>query len=176
MANAATCLFLLFILISCKDVEPAGFVGCCSIPAIDTAAGNAHVYIPNVFTPDGDAINDYFTVYSDINIVNVISMEIADKTGKIAFYRSNFAPNDPAQGWDGRIKGRLTSGLFRYWVRVEDFTGYVTDFKSFVCNYPCNYIDFPILLSGEGCQFPSQVTDGQYDETLPSNETNGCFD
>ncbi len=64
----------------------------------------SQVFIPNAFTPDGDGINDILMVRGK-GIVSVRSFRIFNRWGEVVFEKANFAPNLPAFGWDGRIKG-----------------------------------------------------------------------
>lgn len=66
---------------------------------------NSQVFIPNGFTPDNDGLNDVLMVRGT-GIAMVKSFRIFNRWGELVFERSNFAPNDPAYGWDGRVKGK----------------------------------------------------------------------
>lgn len=66
---------------------------------------NSQVFIPNAFTPDHDGINDILMVRGT-GIAMVKSFRIFNRWGELVFERSNFAPNDPSFGWDGRVRGK----------------------------------------------------------------------
>lgn len=57
-------------------------------------------YIPNSFTPDGDGINDYFSI-AGRNILN-FRMMIFDRWGNLVFQTDNIEHR-----WDGKIKNQL---------------------------------------------------------------------
>jgi len=65
---------------------------------------SAQVFIPNVFTPDGDGLNDILMVRAS-GIRSVKSFRIFNRWGGVVFEKSNFQPNDKSQGWNGLIKG-----------------------------------------------------------------------
>jgi gliding motility-associated-like protein len=65
---------------------------------------STQVYIPNVFTPDGDGINDILMVRGK-GINTVKSFRIFTRWGELVFERSNFSPNEKGNGWDGTIRG-----------------------------------------------------------------------
>ncbi len=69
---------------------------------------SAQVFIPNVFTPDGDGLNDILMVRAS-GIRSVKSFRIFNRWGGVIFEKSNFQPNDKSQGWDGLIKGAKAS-------------------------------------------------------------------
>ncbi|MBK7342225.1 MAG: gliding motility-associated C-terminal domain-containing protein [Saprospiraceae bacterium] len=56
------------------------------------------VYIPNAFSPDGDIINDNFTLYGDDKVKRIISMKIFDRWGGLMFQGDDIPPNDPQFG------------------------------------------------------------------------------
>ncbi|GAA4743290.1 PKD domain-containing protein [Flavisolibacter ginsenosidimutans] len=65
---------------------------------------DGQVFIPNAFTPDGDGINDMLTVRAS-GIVMVKYFRIFNRWGDLIFERTNFKPNDPNYGWDGKVRG-----------------------------------------------------------------------
>ena len=78
---------------------------------------NPVVFIPNVFTPDGDGINDLFFVQGK---------EIADL--KLAVYdrwgQRLFLGNELADAWDGTFQGaKLSPDVFVYYAEVTFLTG-----------------------------------------------------
>ena len=71
---------------------------------IKTFCLNTQVFIPNAFTPDGDGLNDVLMVRGK-GIAQVRSLRIFTRWGELVFEKTNFQPNDPAFGWDGKIRG-----------------------------------------------------------------------
>ncbi len=80
--------------------------GCTSIDTINikTFCAGTEVFIPNAFSPDGDGVNDILTVQGR-GIKMVKSFRIFNRWGEVVFERTNFLPGDPANGWDGKIRG-----------------------------------------------------------------------
>ncbi len=77
------------------------------------------VYIPNVFTPNNDGINDWFTVYSNADVTNVNVLRIFNRWGDILFEAKDFQPNVPEAGWDGTFKAQgLQPAVFVYYTEV----------------------------------------------------------
>jgi gliding motility-associated-like protein len=86
----------------------------------------AQVYVPNIFTPDGDGINDIFMVRAK-GIRTVKSFRIFNRWGEVVFERTNFAPNEKTNGWDGRIKGKMATPdvyVYTYEVVCENDVSY----------------------------------------------------
>ena len=90
------------------------------------------VFVPNVFEPDhtSDSGNDFFTVFGGEDVQVVKSLRIFNRWGKEVFERLDFAPNDPLQGWDGRIKGdQAAPAVFLYIAEVLFKDGETVQYK-----------------------------------------------
>ena len=85
---------------------------------------NVEIFIPNVFSPNGDGVNDHVTVFTDPRVKRVLRLEIFDRWGNQVFAASDFPPNDPLLGWDGIFKGEMMNpAVFAYWATVELING-----------------------------------------------------
>ena len=80
--------------------------GCTATDSINikTFCEGSQVFIPNAFTPDGDGVNDILMVRAK-GIELVRSFRIFSRWGELIFEKTNFSPNIPSFGWDGKIKG-----------------------------------------------------------------------
>lgn len=80
--------------------------GCVGVDSmnIKTFCLNTQVFIPNAFTPDGDGLNDVLMVRGK-GIALVRSFRVFSRWGELVFEKTNFQPNDPAFGWDGKVRG-----------------------------------------------------------------------
>jgi hypothetical protein len=57
-------------------------------------------------------------------VVNVRSMRIYDRWGSMVFENTNFTPNEPALGWDGRAGGdNVLPGVYVYAIELEFLDG-----------------------------------------------------
>lgn len=74
------------------------------------------VFIPNVFSPNGDGMNDIFMVFNAGNIKNIKSIQIFDRWGGKVFHANNINPNDATAGWDGRP---YLAGVYAYLIEIE---------------------------------------------------------
>jgi gliding motility-associated-like protein len=72
--------------------------------SIKTFCEDSQVFIPNAFSPDGDGINDILMVRGK-GIVSVKFFRIFNRWGELIFERSNFPPNVPSYGWNGKVRG-----------------------------------------------------------------------
>jgi hypothetical protein len=94
--------------------------GCSSVDSIRIRTGCdlSLLFIPNTFTPNGDANNDRFFV-SGKGIREVRNIVVYNRWGIKVFENSNFQVNDPLSGWDGNFNGTpLTSDVFTYYVEA----------------------------------------------------------
>lgn len=61
---------------------------------------NCYVYVPNVFTPGNDKINDFFSPVYNCKLASY-HLQIFNRWGQLVFQS-----NDPAVKWDGNYKGK----------------------------------------------------------------------
>ena len=87
---------------------------------------NYSIYIPNAFTPNGDGINDRFTVYTGGAVDKVQSLRVYDRWGNAVFMNENFEPNIDEEGWNGKFRNELMNpGVFVYQAEILLLTGEV---------------------------------------------------
>lgn len=84
----------------------------CIVPEI-----HREIFIPNVFSPNDDGINDFFFISSHPDAVTDIPiMRIYDRWGGLVFERIGLLPNVPTDGWDGKANEEdINPGVF-VWV------------------------------------------------------------
>jgi gliding motility-associated-like protein len=91
---------------------------------------DVNVFIPNVFSPNGDNTNDNFTLFADDRVVKINQLKIFDRWGGMMYQNSDFAPNDPSLGWDGFCKGKpVNPGVYVYYFIIEFIDGRQEIFK-----------------------------------------------
>jgi len=78
------------------------------------------IYIPNVFSPNGDGINDQLLISAASDVEEIESMEIFDRWGNLVFAAKNFLPGDPTYAWDGKMRGtEMNPGVYAYRVMAR---------------------------------------------------------
>lgn len=68
--------------------------------------------LPNVFTPNGDNINDVYVSYNLNNAIQKVDMKIFNRFGVLVY-----ETDDPAINWNGQYKnkgGNVASGVYYY--------------------------------------------------------------
>ena len=160
---------IILMLISCND-ENVVFHGCCNNAPVSERVGNAVIYLPNLFTPNDDKVNDWCYLLGD-SIANISSFEVRDRKGNIVFQANNIQANDPEAGWEGKVNGTIQKGLYSVSFTVQALDGTLGSFESSVCNYPCGQIEADELISIDGCHFASE-----WDcHSCQYHEFQGCF-
>lgn len=89
------------------------------------------IYIPNVFSPNDDGINDHFTFFSDnTSGEQIASLLIFDRQGNLVYERQDFELNVPRLGWNGYSRGRLlNAGVYTYYGLVRFGNGAIKAYE-----------------------------------------------
>jgi gliding motility-associated-like protein len=81
---------------------------------------NNNIYIPTVFSPNGDGVNDTWRIYSDDPNADLVSLSILDRWGGIIYYRADKLLNDSSVEWDGSMNGKeMGSGVYVFMAIVK---------------------------------------------------------
>lgn len=154
------------ISLSCysqEKPEPVveAYKSCCGTQPVEFSFEDKRVYVPNVFTPNADKVNDYFVPYVNETISDVWGFAIYSAEGDTLLYlKEHFFPNPEKvneNGWDGlRPDGTVYKGLFRYRMRVDDKVARKYIVEGFACAIVCGK-DAQVFQSKEGCFYPSQA-------------------
>jgi gliding motility-associated-like protein len=88
------------------------------------------IFIPNVFSPNADGINDHFSLFAAPGTGVIESLRIFDRWGNQLFERRNIPINTPTAGWDGRSNGDLLPpGVYVYSFQFLNSEGEIQHFK-----------------------------------------------
>jgi len=80
---------------------------------------DVHIYIPNVFSPNGDGNNDIFTAYGNREVKLVRRLLIYDRWGDAVWQGVDFLA-DGSYGWDGLFRGQpMQPGVMAWICEVE---------------------------------------------------------
>lgn len=82
-----------------------------------------HLYVPNAFSPNGDNVNDVFTLFPTDFVTGIASVRVYDRWGGLVFGAEDL-PGGETPLWDGTIDGRAAEvGVYVYVVRLRLVTG-----------------------------------------------------
>jgi len=102
----------------CYKVQAVTSAGCKAIDEVCIEVTNEFaIYIPNIFTPNYDGLNDVFLVYG--TGITKLEMNIFDRWGE-----KLFTSNDQKKGWDGTSKGvECKDDVYTYLVNYTTMDG-----------------------------------------------------
>jgi len=92
-------------------------------PAMDEVAilveKNGAIYAPDAFSPNGDGVNDLFTLYAPAGEnARILQLSIFDRWGGQVFYGEYLLSG--INGWDGNHRGKPAStGVYAWFAQVE---------------------------------------------------------
>ena len=73
------------------------------------------LYVPTAFSPNGDLVNDRWTLFGPAVAERIVSLRIFDRWGELLFAETDLPLNDESRGWDGRFRGReLNPGVYAF--------------------------------------------------------------
>lgn len=88
------------------------------------------VYIPSAFSPNGDGVNDGFTLFGNRAVAGIDELSIYDRWGEQVFGRSDFPAGAPELGWDGTFQERpMNPAVFVYHATVRFVNGSTTQYS-----------------------------------------------
>lgn len=91
------------------------------------------VYLPNAFSPNGDGVNDYFTISGGPDLVEIEELRIFNRWGAQLFSRNQLTPGSRTGSWDGRSRGQaLPPGVYIYQAKLRMDDGQVRVVKGSV--------------------------------------------
>ena len=75
------------------------------------------IFIPNVFSPNGDGNNDRFSLWA--YGTNTIAVRIFNRWGGEVYFKPNQVPNTDTDGWDGMFRGEeAQQGTYVYLIDI----------------------------------------------------------
>ncbi len=88
------------------------------------------VYIPNIFSPNFDGTNDYFSpIVISPNVQSVERFQIFNRWGATLYEQYDFLPDPFSSGWDGTFKGDpVDIGIYVYLIEVRYLDGAIEQF------------------------------------------------
>lgn len=79
--------------------------------------------IPNIFSPNGDGVNDFFQV--NAQTLKTFHGTILNRYGRVVFEWTDWENEDA--GWDGRLNGttKATPGIYYYIIEAEGYDNHI---------------------------------------------------
>lgn len=93
-----------------------------SAPLLLIVDKRVDVYIPNIFSPNGDGENDVFMIFADAkSVLKIKTLQVYSRWGELVFELYNFEPNNPSLGWNGRHREKELNPAVFVWYAVIEF-------------------------------------------------------
>jgi gliding motility-associated-like protein len=105
-------------------------LGCDSTHVIVLQFSPRHIFVPNIFHPDENGLNAFFTIYSDESLAEITQLAVYDRWGDLIYERLHLLPNDEKNGWDGTFRGqKIGSGVYVWFATLRFVDGMIWTIK-----------------------------------------------
>jgi len=82
-----------------------------------------YIYVPNIFSPNGDGFNDYFYLQSPYE-AKILSLSIFDRWGNLLFETKDSELNNESSGWNGiSARQKVEPGVYVWHATIEFIDG-----------------------------------------------------
>jgi len=116
--NCPTCLAQLVapIITTAYSISVTNSAGCSDADSVVVFVDhNIDIYVPNVFSPNDDGINDRLIIGAGPDVAVIEYFAIFDRWGNMVFLAEDFEAGDPNHAWDGKRDGvNLNPAVFAY--------------------------------------------------------------
>jgi len=98
---------------------------CATTIQITVAVSNErYIFVPNVFSPNSDGLNDFFTIFGDPSVSNVDVLQIYSRWGELLYETHDLVLNEERKGWDGYHQGqKMNPGVFVWLAKISFIDG-----------------------------------------------------
>lgn len=87
------------------------------------------VFVPNVFSPNNDGINDIFYVNAGPEVMRILTFNVYNRWGASVYQSMDYLP-DEDHGWDGTFRGKQSeAGVYAWFAEVEFLDGQTRTYK-----------------------------------------------
>lgn len=100
-------------------------VGCDFSSQIEIEHPECPIYVPNIFSPNGDGINDVFQIYTTTQYdIQILNYEIFDRWGEKVYAATDFPIHSSELWWNGIFKNEESHiDVYAYVIEVLHETG-----------------------------------------------------
>lgn len=109
---------------SIYTVIATDIIGCTASDRLEILVEpTCNVYLPTVFSPNNDGLNDFFAPLTGNCVRNITTFKIFNRWGEL-IYNLTDTPTEQLKGWDGTFRGQvLTPGVFAYIITYKQIDG-----------------------------------------------------
>ena len=98
-------------------VEAISELGCTTSTSFEVVVDDrVFVFLPNVITPNGDGVNDIWSISMDpLTVPSIERVVVADRWGNVVYEEANLIAENTVDLWDGKIKGQFApAGVYTF--------------------------------------------------------------
>lgn len=132
-SNCASCLIQSWIPLESGlyQVTITDTLGCIAKASIRVAVKKeGDVYIPNVFSPDGDGENDVFRLSAGLSVADLLEIAIFDRWGEMVYWWDTPVPANEWPGWNGFANSQKAElGVYVYYFKIRRIDGEIVTRK-----------------------------------------------
>jgi hypothetical protein len=162
-------LMLVFCACQKNVTNTSIYEGCCGNLPLSDKVGTIPIYVPNVFTPNFDLVNDALAVLAGGNIGKISDFIVKDKSGNIVWQSGTKLYNaNESIIWTSQEVDKVPEGKLSYSFKVVPTTGATLQFQGFICKNISKDADCPA--KNAACVFGTQVSNGVLDSRIPNLE------
>ena len=82
------------------------------------------IFIPTVFSPNGDGVNDFFTIYGNQAATSIRDFKIFSRWGELMYQKQDFSLNVDNLGWNGTFNGvALQPDVYAFYAVIRFIDG-----------------------------------------------------
>lgn len=130
--SCENCAFTEFTPLESTTIQAIVYdeFGCRATDIVDVFVDRPYeIYVPNVFTPNGDGRNEYFSIFTGDDVAKVNYLRVLHRSGRTIYNIENPPINQPNMGWNGMARGQfLPNGVYVYVTEVEFIDGKIKHF------------------------------------------------
>ncbi len=100
-------------------------LGCKATASVDIVINKElRYYAPNIFSPNDDGYNDYFTIIGNNLVKSIDNLQIFNRWGTLVYFSNDVFPFPKDNGWNGDFKGiKVSDGTYIYIANVKYIDG-----------------------------------------------------
>lgn len=157
--NVSIWIIICLLSNSCKEKEnPFTYSDCCTIQPYEYSIDNAKLYMPNVFSPNFDGINDILMPFTNDSVTSIDNFEIRDAfNNQLLYFKNMCIPNNVEDGWSAILPdGTLFVGKVKFSFQAKTITSKMIPVEGVACAIRCEP-DSKSLQTNKNCHFPDQA-------------------
>ena len=98
--------------------------GCMAKDQFTISVSLPDIFIPNIFSPNHDGVNDRFVLSGSELVDQVNFIRIYNRWGIQVYEGTALDINDDEIGWDGTFRGKeAAQGVYAYFIEVQLYGG-----------------------------------------------------